>query len=124
MTKIINMKDKYYKKNAQNYHLEVILFRLLGKAKRINSKLMKLIREKDIPDGIWRNSPVRFQCCPPVKCSNVCSVFTWQNSSSLIVQGFGGAGPTGTECQQSQSQSLKIPWRKAGAHHEPHGLFL
>ena len=47
------MKDKYCKKkNTQNYHLEVILFRLLGKAKGINSKLMKLIREKDIPDGI------------------------------------------------------------------------
>ena len=85
---------------------------------------MKLIREKDIPEDIWRNSPVRFQCCPPVKCSNECSVFTWQNSSSLIVQGFGRAGPTGTECQQSQPQSLKIPWRKVGAHHEPHGLFL
>lgn len=52
MTKIINTQDRYYKKNTQNYHLEVILFRLLGKAKRINSKLMKLIREKDIPEDI------------------------------------------------------------------------
>ena len=52
MTKIINTQDRYYKKNTQNYHLEVILFRLLGKAKRLNSKLMKLIREKDIPEDI------------------------------------------------------------------------
>ena len=52
MTKIINTQDRYYKKNTQNYHLEVILFRLLGKAKRINSKLMKLIREKDIPEDL------------------------------------------------------------------------
>ena len=104
------MRDKYCKKkNTENYHLEVILFRLLGKAKRRNSNLMTLIREKGILDGVSRNSPVRLQCCPPVKCSNVCSVFACQNSSSLIVQGFWGAGPTGTECQQNQSQSLKIP---------------
>ena len=53
MTKIINMRDKYCKKkNTEDYHLEVILFRLLGKAKRRNSNLMTLIREKDIVDGI------------------------------------------------------------------------